>query len=62
MSLDLERFKNRGRGFVPETNDQTFAASGPCGLDLCAAIPLSVRHPVTPVLDQGATSGRLPWR
>lgn len=56
MSLNLERFKNRGRGFVPETQDQTFAASGLCTLDLCAAIPLSVRLPTTPVLDQGAAS------
>lgn len=45
-------FNTRGRGFVPETPDQTFAASGPCELDLNSAIPLSVRHPVTPMLNQ----------
>lgn len=56
MSLDLERFKNRGRGFIAEPIEATLGAAGPCGLDLCAGIPLSVRLPVTPVLDQGAAS------
>lgn len=56
MSLDLERFKNRGRGFVPESPESTLAASGPCALGLCSSIPLSVRLPLTPVLDQGAAS------
>ena len=54
--LDLERFKNRGRGMIAEAREVTLGAAGPCGLDLCSAIPLSVRHPVTPVLDQGQTS------
>jgi hypothetical protein len=49
--LDLERFKNRGRGFVPETSPD---ALGPCELSLAAGdLPSRVMLPETPTLDQG---------
>lgn len=56
LKNEAAAFNTRGRGFVPETPDQTFAASGPCTLDVCVGLPPSVRLPTTPVLDQGASS------
>jgi hypothetical protein len=53
MTLELERWKNKGRGFVPETSPD---ALGACEIPLAFEVPSSVMLPETPTLDQGAAS------